>query len=71
MRRAASEKFTPRASEQYQPMQTLQAALTVLDVIAKPEAWEDALYRYADLPFCRPFRVVQPLTRIWGLLSFS
>lgn len=45
MRRAASENFTPRASEQYQPMQTLQAGLTILDILANPDAWEDALYR--------------------------
>ncbi len=43
MRRAGHEGFNLRASEQYQPMQEREAGLTVLDIIAAPDAWDDRL----------------------------
>ena len=46
MRRAASENFSARASEEFRPMQALEAGRTALDIIAKPAAWEDAVARW-------------------------
>ncbi|KAI0684340.1 cytochrome P450 [Earliella scabrosa] len=45
MRRAGHEGFNLRASEQYQPMQAREAGLTVLDLLAQPDTWEDRLKR--------------------------
>ena len=45
MRRAASENFSARASESFRPMQALEAGLTTLDIIARPDTWEDVIAR--------------------------
>ncbi|TFK80623.1 cytochrome P450 [Polyporus arcularius HHB13444] len=43
MRRAGHEGFSLRASEQYQPMHIREAGLTVLDIIQRPDAWDDRM----------------------------
>ena len=50
MRRAGHEGFNLRASEQYQPMQAREAGLTVLDLLAQPDTWEDRLKRFVLFP---------------------
>ena len=53
MRRAAHEGFSQRASEVYQPAQARGAALTVLGIIARPNAWEDCFNQCVFCSFLR------------------
>ena len=46
MRRAVHDSFSPQAAEQYRPMQTREARLTVLDLLSRPEHWQDDLRQY-------------------------
>ena len=51
MRRAVHDSFGPQAAELYQPMQTREARLTVLDLLSRPEHWQDVLRQYVPVWF--------------------
>ena len=52
LRKAGHEGLNIRAAEKYQPLQEVEAATMVIDILKDPDHWDDHLRRYVYYFLC-------------------